>query len=84
MNGQPIDTARRSAAPGAPPDPTHVMQTATAFWASKVLLTAVEFDLFTVLGNDALTAGELGEKLAVHPRDIHDFFDALVAGGFLH
>jgi hypothetical protein len=26
-------------------DPAHIMQTATAFWASKVLLTAVEFDL---------------------------------------
>ena len=38
------------------PDPSHIMQTATGFWASKVLLTAVEFDLFTTLGDGARTA----------------------------
>ena len=64
-------------------DPSHIMQTATAFWASKVLLTAVEFDLFTVLGDNAMTATELGDKLGMHPRGIYDFFDALVASGFL-
>ncbi|MGD8577217.1 MAG: methyltransferase [Thiohalophilus sp.] len=65
------------------PDPAHIMQTATAFWVSKVLLTAVEFDLFTVLGNGAMTAEELGSKLGIHPRGTYDFFDALVAAGFL-
>lgn len=33
-------------------DPLHIMQTATAFWASKRLLTAVELDLFTNLGDE--------------------------------
>jgi hypothetical protein len=65
-------------------DPSHIMQTATAFWASKVLLTAVEFDLFTVLGDNAMTATELGDELGMHPRGIYDFFDALVASGFLY
>jgi len=65
-------------------DPGHIMQTATAFWNAKVLLTAVEFDLFTVLGEQAMTAKQLGDKLGLHPRGIYDFFDALVAGGFLH
>jgi len=64
-------------------DPGHIMQTATAFWASKVLLTAVEFDLFTVLGERAMTAEQLGIKLGIHPRGRYDFFDALVAAGFL-
>jgi hypothetical protein len=64
-------------------DPGHIMQTATAFWASKVLLTAVEFDLFTALGEDAMTAEELGQKLGIHPRGTYDFFDSLVASGFL-
>jgi hypothetical protein len=64
-------------------DPGHIMQTATAFWASKVLLTAVEFDLFTQLDDGAMTAVELGNKLGIHPRGIYDFFDALVASGFL-
>ena len=69
--------------PQAQLDPGHIMQTATAFWASKVLLTAVEFDLFTVLGENAMTGTQLGAKLSIHPRGIYDFFDALVAAGFL-
>ncbi len=64
-------------------DPSHIMQTATAFWASKVLLTAVEFDLFTTVGDGRLSASQLGEKLGLHPRGTYDFFDALVALKFL-
>jgi hypothetical protein len=60
-------------------DPTPIMQTATAFWASKVLLTAVEFDLFSILGVAAMTGSELGEILDLHPRGTYDFLDALVA-----
>jgi hypothetical protein len=40
-------------------NPGRIMQTATAFWASKVLLTAVELDLFTTLGEGTLTASQL-------------------------
>ena len=64
-------------------DPTPILETATAFWASKVLLTAVEFDLFTALGEREMTAIELGDALGLHPRGTYDFFDALVAMGFL-
>lgn len=66
-----------------PPSPSRIMETATAFWASKVLLTAVEFDLFTTLSDGSMTAAELGEALELHPRGTYDFFDALVALGFL-
>jgi len=65
-------------------DPGYIMQTATAFWASKVLLTAVELDLFSTLGEGAMTASELGNALELHPRGTYDFFDALVALKFLH
>lgn len=64
-------------------NPGHIMEVATGFWASKVLLTAVEFELFTRLGDGARTASELGEELGIHPRGRYDFFDALVALGFL-
>ncbi|MGE5302616.1 MAG: methyltransferase [Alphaproteobacteria bacterium] len=64
-------------------DPSHIIQTATAFWASKVLLTAVELDLFTILGDGELSAPQLGEELGLHPRGTYDFFDALVALKFL-
>lgn len=64
-------------------NPSHIMHTATAFWASKVLLTAVELDLFTTLGDGDMTASQLGETLGLHPRGTYDFFDTLVALKFL-
>ena len=64
-------------------DPGYIMQTATAFWASKVLLTAVEFDLFSTLNDGAMTASRLGDVLGLHERGTYDFFDALVALKFL-
>jgi hypothetical protein len=65
------------------PDPTAILQTAFSFWSSKVLLTAVEFGVFTKLANRRLTGAELGAELKLHPRAIADFFDALVAMKFL-
>lgn len=64
-------------------DPSPILQTAFGFWSSKVLLTAVEFNLFTTLGARRLTGAQLGAELAIHPRAIADFFDALVAMKFL-
>ena len=67
----------------ATPDPS-ILQTAFAFWNSKVLLTAVEFGLFTKLGQRGrLTGAELGAELGLHPRAVSDFLDALVAMKFL-
>jgi O-methyltransferase domain/Dimerisation domain len=65
------------------PDHSPILQTAFGFWSSKVLLTAIEFDLFTILGDQSLTGEQLGTTLRLHPRGIRDFFDALVAMGFL-
>lgn len=67
----------------AHPDPGPILQTAFSFWSSKVLLTAVEFGLFTTLGERRLTGSELGAELQLHPRGIYDFLDALVAMQFL-
>jgi hypothetical protein len=64
-------------------DPGPILQTAFAFWSSKVLLTAVEFGVFTTIGDRRMTGEELGAELGLHPRGIRDFFDALVAMGFL-
>jgi hypothetical protein len=65
------------------PDPTRLLETAVAFWPSKVLLTAVELDLFTLLAERPLNAGELEEKLQLRSRATRDFLDALVALKFL-
>jgi hypothetical protein len=64
-------------------DPTRILEVGFGFWPSKVLLTAVELDVFTTLGSRAMTGTQLGEALHLHPRGTYDFFDALVSLGFL-
>ena len=64
-------------------DPSSILQTAFGFWHSKVLLTAVEFGVFTKLAARRLPGAELGAELQMHPRAIADFFDTLVAMKFL-
>lgn len=64
-------------------DPSQIMQVGMGFWASKTLLSAVELELFTRLGGEAITATEIGERLGLHPRGIYDFLDTLVALGLL-
>jgi hypothetical protein len=65
------------------PNPSSILQAAFAFWNSKVLLTAVDFGVFTKLAQRRMTGTELGAELQLHPRGIADFFDALVAMKFL-
>jgi hypothetical protein len=64
-------------------DPSHIMQVGMGFFASKTVLSAVELELFTHLGADAMTGSQIGERLGLHPRAIEDFLDALVALRFL-
>ncbi|HWM25716.1 MAG TPA: methyltransferase [Chthoniobacterales bacterium] len=64
-------------------DPSPILQTAFAFWSSKVLLTAVQMEVFTILRDRKLTGAELAGEINLHPRAINDFFDALVAMKFL-
>ena len=64
--------------------PTQIIDIGFGFWQSKVLLTAIELEVFTMLGDKALTGEVLGRELGIHPRGIWDFFDTLVALGFLN
>ncbi len=63
--------------------PARIMETGMAFWPSKVLLSAVELDLFSVLGDKAMDGSALQRAVRLHARANPDFFDALVALGFL-
>jgi hypothetical protein len=64
-------------------DPSHIMQVGMGFWPSKTVLSAVELELFTQLGAEAMTGEEIGARLGLHKRAIYDFLDALVALRFL-
>ncbi|OQP47498.1 methyltransferase [Niastella yeongjuensis] len=64
--------------------PTRIMQTGFAFWSSKVLLSAVNLQLFTLLAQGSKTAEAIKSELKLQERGLTDFLDALVAMNFLH
>lgn len=66
-----------------PLTPDAILQVGFGFWNSKVLLSAIELQLFTRLGQRQLTGAELQKELGLHPRGVADFLDALVAMKFL-
>ena len=67
----------------APPNPEKILQTGLAFWASKSLLSAIELGVFTELASGPQTGEALRGRLNLHQRAARDFFDTLVALGFL-
>jgi SAM-dependent methyltransferase len=66
-----------------PLDPSKILQTGLGFWASKTLLAAVELRVFSALAAGPLTGEELAAKTGVHASRTFDFFDSLLALGFL-
>jgi precorrin-6B methylase 2 len=64
--------------------PERILQTGLGFFASKTLLSAVELNLFGLLETEPLGADEMQRRLGLHRRAACDFFDALVALGFLN
>ena len=68
------------------PSPENIMKIGTGFWASKILLTAVSFQLFTKLAEKkAMKAKDIKDFLGLKctDRNTYDFLDALTAFGFL-
>ena len=61
---------------------SNLVQSARAFQESRVLLTALELDLFTTIGEGA-TAAETAQKLGTDPRATEMLLNALVAVGAL-
>jgi precorrin-6B methylase 2 len=71
----------------AQPSPQSIMQIGSGFWASKILLAAVNFQLFTHLAkNKIMTAGQIKDLLNLKcaDRNVYDFLDALTSLGFLN
>ena len=61
------------------PVPDHLLKLGTGFFASKVLLSAVELELFTVLAGGPDTLAGISSRIGLHPRSARDFLDSLVA-----
>jgi O-methyltransferase domain/Dimerisation domain len=59
--------------------PANIFSLGFGFWASKVLLSAVELGLFTELAKGPADLAGLSRQLGLHDRSARDFLDALVA-----
>jgi hypothetical protein len=69
------------------PSPAGIMQIGTGFWASKILLSAINFEVFTKLaGQKKMSGKEIKTSLKLNCTDRHfyDFLDALTVFGFLN
>ncbi len=69
------------------PSPERIMQIGSGFWASKILLTAVNFQLFTRLAEKkSMSAADVKNTLELKCTDRHlfDFLDTLTGLGFLN
>ena len=64
-------------------NPARILETATAFWPAKVLLSAIELGVFTQLVKGPRNNAALAEVVGIRSDRSADFFDALVAMGFL-
>ena len=68
------------------PTPENIMKIGTGFWASKILLSAVQFELFTILAQEQSMSGmDIKAHLNLNCTDRHayDYLDALTTFGFL-
>jgi hypothetical protein len=68
------------------PSPEGIMRIGMGFWPSKVLLTAIKLQLFTLLaGREPLSAAAIKESLDLQctDRNVYDWLDALAGLGFL-
>jgi len=60
-----------------------IMQMISAFRAGRIILTAVEMDLFTCVDKGGATADETAKKARIDPRAAAILMDALTALGFM-
>lgn len=65
-------------------NPSKIMQIGMGFWASKILLAAVNMELFTNLAKAEMSGRDIQIKYGFHERGLYDFLDSLTALGFLN
>lgn len=75
-------TQKKLTAPETNPD--ELLQLGFGFWSSRVLLSAVELDLFTKLAaSGSMTNEQIRRACCLHKRAVPDFTDCLVSLNFL-
>ena len=67
----------------APPSPNLIFETMNAFQRTEALRAAIELDLFSAIGAERRTAGEIAKTCQASARGIRILADYLVINGFL-
>src|SRR5215471_8292753 len=70
-------------APALATEALDIMLTGWRFMQTKILLAAIEVDLFTPLAYEEASEADIQSRLKLHPRAVGDFLDALAAMGLL-
>ena len=63
--------------------PAPILQMATGYWASSLVLTANRLGLFTAIGNGDATVEGVAKQLGLSPYPLDNFLNALVSLGYL-
>lgn len=63
--------------------PSKILEVGLGFWQSRTLLSAIELEVFTVLGKKRKTGEQIRKEIGLHIRGTWDFLDSLVAMKFL-
>ncbi|MFE4368973.1 methyltransferase [Streptomyces sp. NPDC056835] len=80
----PNSAPTQAAGTGAPLDDAFdIMLVGWSFMRSKLLMTAMELELFEALGKEPGTAEHIAGRLGLHERGVPDFLDSLAALGLL-
>ncbi|KHE93993.1 MAG: methyltransferase domain-containing protein [Candidatus Scalindua rubra] len=59
-------------------DPSPIFKLSTAYWDSKVILTANRLNIFTLLDKGSLSCNELAQQCKSHPRSLAILLNACV------
>ncbi|OHD67322.1 MAG: hypothetical protein A2W19_02615 [Spirochaetes bacterium RBG_16_49_21] len=60
-----------------------ILDSVSAFQRSRIILTAFELNIFTMLGSDSLPAEEIGRRIGAAPRSTERLLNALCSMGLL-
>jgi SAM-dependent methyltransferase len=63
--------------------PGQILRTSNAYWHSSLIHTAVNLDLFTVIGDRALSGSEIADAASCDERAVTTLLNAVVALGLL-
>ena len=63
--------------------PDQVLEIASGFQKSRILLTAFELDIFTAIGGESLSSADVAHKIGARPKSTDRMLNALCAMGLL-